>query len=83
MDVSLITFRSVTPAQRGEGILRREGIPVSLQRTPRMLAEQGCGYSIQLQDRHLFRAVEILRQKGIAFGKAYRLHEGIPQEVIL
>ena len=26
MDSCIITFRSVTPAQRGEGLLRREGI---------------------------------------------------------
>ena len=83
MDACLITFRSVTPAQRGEGILRREGIAVSVQRTPRGLAEQGCGYSIQLHCSQLTRAVEILRKKGIAYRKAYRIREGIPEEVLL
>ena len=40
----IITFRSVTPAQRGEAILKREGINCTLQRTPRSMQEKGCGY---------------------------------------
>lgn len=81
MDVYLITFRSVTPAQRGEGILQREGISCRLGRTPRMLAEQGCGYSIRVPGSQLHRAVELLRQKGIAYRKTYRLGDGNPEEV--
>lgn len=81
MDFCIITFRSVTPAQRGEGILRKEGIRCWVQRTPRTLAEQGCGYSIRVHCTQLHRAVELLRQKGIAYRKAYRLGEGNPEEV--
>ena len=81
MEECMITFRSVTPAQRGEGILRKEGIRCWVQRTPRTLAEQGCGYSIRVQCTQLHRAVELLRQKGIAYRKAYRLGEGSPEEV--
>ena len=81
MDFCIITFRSVTPAQRGEGILRKEGIRCWVQRTPRTLAEQGCGYSIRVHCTQLHRAVELLRQKGNAYRKAYRLGEGNPEEV--
>ena len=81
MDFCIITFRSVTPAQRGEGILRKEGLRCWVQRTPRTLAEQGCGYSIRVHCTQLHRAVELLRQKGIAYRKAYRLGEGNPEEV--
>ena len=79
----MITFRSVTPAQRGESLLRKEGIPCILQRTPRVLADQGCGYSIRLRSEHLHRAVELLRQKGIGYRKAYTMEEGNPREVTL
>lgn len=82
MESYLITFRSVTPAQRGESLLRKEGIPCSLQRTPRVLAEQGCGYSLRLGGAQLQKAVELLRQKGIHYRKTYRLHEGEPEEVL-
>jgi len=83
MDSCLITFRSVTPAQRGEAMLRREGISATVQRTPRALAEQGCGYSLRVGCDHLPRAAELLRQKGIAYRKTYHLHEGNPVEVSL
>ena len=83
MDACMITFRSVTPAQRGEIILRREGIAVTLQRTPRALAEQGCGYSIRLHCGHLPRAIEILRQKGISYQKTYRQQGGKLEEVVV
>lgn len=81
MDACLITFRSVTPAQRGEGALRREGISAALQRTPRVLAEQGCGYSIRVRCTQLLQATELLRQKGIAYQKTYRMREGSIEEV--
>lgn len=81
MDSCMITFRSVTPAQRGETVLRREGIPASVQRTPRSLAEQGCGYSLRVPCSQLPKAVEILRQKGIVYRKTYHMHGSTPEEV--
>ena len=83
MDFCMITFRSVTPAQRAENLLRKEGIACTLQRTPRVLADQGCGYSIRLKYGYLHRATELLRQKGISYRKAYILEEGNPREVSL
>ena len=83
MDSCLITFRSVTPAQRGENLLQQEGIRCRLGRTPRVLAEQGCGYSLYLDCAQLHRGVERLRQKGIPWQKAYRMGEQGPQEVWL
>ena len=83
MDSCLITFRSVTPAQRGESALRREGIACAVQRTPKALADQGCGYSLRVKYHQLSRATEILRQKGIAYRKTYCMQNGIPEEVHL
>ena len=83
MENWMITFRSVTPAQRGENLLRKEGVACTLRRTPRELAEQGCGYSIRLNCGQLQQAAELLRQKGITYGKAYQLRDGHPEEVML
>ena len=83
MDTCIITFRSVTPAQRGESLLRHEGISCALQRTPRVLAEQGCGYSLRIQYTQLTKAVEILRQKGVVYRKAYCFQNGTLEEVSL
>lgn len=82
MEFCLITFRSVTPAQRGESLLRRESIGCSLQRTPRVLADKGCGYSLRLRRTDLHKGLELLRQRGIAFRKAYCITaEGDPEEI--
>lgn len=83
MDSCMITFRSVTPAQRGENLLHREGIQAAVQRTPRTLAEQGCGYSLRVSCTKLQRATEILRQNGIAYRKTYHIRDGNPEEVVL
>ena len=72
----MITFRSVTPAQRGEGVLKRGSIPCVLQRTPRWMQEKGCGYSLRLECRQLQETVSLLRKNGIAFQKAYTLLDG-------
>ena len=71
----LITFRSVTPAQRAEGVLQRAGVECSLQRTPKWMEEKGCGYSVQLHRRDIMAAAMMLREAGIAFRKAYALTE--------
>ena len=60
-NVYLITFRSVTYAQRGERLLNRWGERCSLKRTPRWVEERGCGYSLRLQTDDIERAVTLLR----------------------
>lgn len=80
----LITFRSVTPAQRAESALKRAGIPCTLQRTPKWMEEQGCGYSLTLKQVHLQSAAELLRTYGIAYRKGYlRRENGMYEEVQL
>ena len=71
MRYCLITFRSVTPAQRGEHALRKAGVDCALSRTPRFMEEQGCGYSLRLRPGDGARAAVILRQQQIPFRKAY------------
>ena len=76
MKFCYITFRSVTFSQKGEGILQRAGISCMLQRTPRWMEEQGCGYSLRLRQTDAVKAAELLRQKGVPFRKVYLLREG-------
>ena len=75
MRVYFITFRSVTPAQRGEGLLRKQGIRCNLQRTPRWMEEKGCGYCLRLQQEEITEAVQILRGAQVPFRKVYRQDE--------
>ena len=80
----LLTFRSVTPAQRAEGILKRAGIACALQRTSRWMEEKGCGYSLRLNCQDIMAAALLLRDAGIGFRKAYSLKDnGMPEELRL
>ena len=80
--VYLITFRSVTYAQRGERVLNRAGERARVQRTPRWMEEQGCGYSMRLQTGDIARAVSILRGDGLPLRKIYvQLDDGGLEEV--
>ncbi len=71
MRMNYITFRSVTPAQRGQRILNQAGIYCTLQRTPRNLQEQGCGYCLRLRPGDTVNAVEVLRGNGVLYSRVY------------
>ena len=71
MEVCLITFRSVTPAQRAEQLLQKSGIRCALQRTPRHMQEQGCGYSLRLEMRDMGRATALLDGASVSYRKRY------------
>ena len=80
----IVTFRSVTPAQRAEGVLKRAGMECTLQRTPKWMEEKGCGYSVRLNCRDIMAASMMLREAGIAFRRAYSLRDdGSPEELRL
>lgn len=66
-----ITFRSVTPAQRGEEALNRAGFRCTLQRTPRWMEERGCGYRLRLLQSNLNAALNLLRDQQVPFQKIY------------
>lgn len=84
MEVYLITFRSITPAQRGEALLRRGQISCTLRRTPGWLQDKGCGYSLRLSKENVLGAVSLLRSAQIPFQKVYYQPEkGSAEEVSL
>lgn len=75
MGICMITFRSVTPAQRAERLMRGAGIHCNLGRTPRWMEEQGCGYSLRVQYRELESVLVLLRENKVAFRKVYLRRE--------
>lgn len=70
-----ITFRSVTFAQRGERVLRKAGIRCSLQRTPRWMEAQGCGYALRLWTTDLEEVLVALQLERISMRKVYRQNQ--------
>ena len=84
MKFCMITFRSVTPAQRGEGILRRAGLDCTLQRTPGWMEEKGCGYSLRLRCGEIMQALDLLRSADVPYRKVYlRRETGEMEELAL
>lgn len=83
MRMDFITFRSVTPAQRGQKLLQSVGIAAALQRTPRWMEERGCGYCLRLRPEDTMRAVELLRENRLAFSKIYAGADGGVEEKVL
>lgn len=82
MSVYYITFRSVTPAQRGESLLRKNGFRCTLQRTPGWMQENGCGYCLRLGTDRIAEAVRQLDRGAVPYRKVYLLHpEGDTEEV--
>ena len=83
-NIWLITFRSVTFAQKGERQLKKAGITCTMQRTPKELSERGCGYCLRIPGRDAMAAVGLLKDNQISFGKVYALTEsGSPEERML
>ncbi|MGO5115592.1 DUF3343 domain-containing protein [Candidatus Avoscillospira sp. LCP25S3_F1] len=79
----MIAFRTITRAQRGAELLDYSGIPCRLQRLPAALADRGCGYVLALRRESLARAVAVLRQNHVDFGRLYTMENGIHREVFL
>lgn len=77
-----ITFRSVTFAQRGEKLLNQGGFRCTLQRTPRWMEAQGCGYSLRVWTQDVEPAVELLRREQIPLRRVYiQMPDGQLEEV--
>ena len=76
----LITFRSVTFAQKAHSVLLKAGINSAMQRTPRALSERGCGYCLLMRGQDVSDAVQMLQHWQITYGKIYEMKDGHPQE---
>ena len=71
----LITFRSITYAQKGERLLKEMGIPCTLQRTPKALTRQGCGYCLRLGKCDIVAVMARLKSRQAVYGKLYTVNE--------
>ena len=69
------TFRSVTVAQRGEGILRRLGVKCWLLRTPRWMETRGCGYCLRVRPRDWEQCRDALISREAVFSGIYLQEE--------
>ena len=82
MNAYYITFRSVTPAQKGESLLNKFGYRCILQRTPRWMEEKGCGYCLRLHTDRIGEVTGLLRKNAVGYRKVYLLQpDGDAEEI--
>lgn len=82
MRTFIITFRSVTFAQRGERLLNRNNRRCVLQRTPKWMEQQGCGYSLRIKTEDIIPVVTLLQENGVPLRKIYAQNqEGTLEEL--
>ena len=67
----LITFRSLTHAQRSARILERAGITASVIKAPQGLSSSGCAYAVTLR-RAPEAALALLNRNGMSIGKVFQ-----------
>ena len=79
MKAYLITFRSITLAQRGEAALQRAGIGCVLRRTPRWIEQRGCGYGVEARLSDPQEGIRLLQ--GIPYRRIYRLTDDGVEEL--
>ena len=71
----LITFRSITFAQKAERQLKKDGIACLIQKTPKGLSERGCSYSLRIPQQEGMEAAFLLKQQQIPYGKVFMLSD--------
>lgn len=72
MKLYYISFRSVTFAQRGEQVLTDAGVRCSLQRTPKWMEAQGCGYALRIWTEEIGEVLRLMRAARVMMRKLYK-----------
>ncbi len=69
MEQRILTMPSQTLALKAKRVLLREGIGVHLVRPSPRLTPRGCTVGLEMDFRHLSRAIDLLEQHQIPFGE--------------
>ena len=70
----LITFRSVTYAQKAQSRLRKAGIDSTIQRTPAGLSDRGCSYCLRLRQWDIDQTLQLLQD--MSYSKVFSQVDG-------
>lgn len=72
MDKVLIVFLSATSASRVKSILeKRYAIPSKIMQTPSGVAASGCSYCLELKEKYLHIAWNIVKSMGLSSKGAF------------
>ena len=81
MNHYLFLARSITHAQEMAKLLENAGIHVKIRRAGPGMSERGCGYSLEIAERHFAQAKETLALSGKKPVKVFFVSDGKRQEV--
>lgn len=81
MNHYLLNARSITHAQQLSQVLSRAGIPVRIARISKGLSKGGCGYTLQISERHFERARQVLGSAAVQPVRIIHMVNGVAQEV--
>ena len=82
MQYSLLLCRSLTYAQRAAKTLERAGVTATVRKAPQGASDRGCTYAVKLRSASLDRALQLLKETGIPYGKRFHIQpDGSLQEV--
>lgn len=81
MDHYLFTARSITHAQQMAKVLERHGIHVRVRRIGNGVTKSGCGYTLQVAERHYPKAFDLLADAGQRPVKVFFVSDGVTREV--
>lgn len=62
----LILCKSLTYAQRTARVLERGNVGGYIMRTPQKIAINGCGYCVKVSERHISRALVLLKEHDLS-----------------
>ena len=71
----LLSYRSLTYAQRVSHLLERAGIPSSVIKLPKGVSSEGCGYGIRVSGRYLNTAKDMLASADVRPRKIFLLSD--------
>ncbi len=71
----LLTYRSLTYAQRAARLLERAGVTGTLSRVPKDASARGCAYCVAVPARHRDRALGVLSKAGFGPERVLLRHE--------
>lgn len=80
----LIMCRSLTFAQKTAAALDRAGITAHIMRSPKSIAQTGCGYSVKVSELRLADALKVLNRVNLSPERVYIISaDGSYKEVSL
>lgn len=69
------SFRSLTAAQDGRSVLQDMGIVSQLVRAPKSIAEQGCGYVVEVSEPEAPQALAFFKRQNVRFRRIFRRYD--------